>query len=436
MTTISSRRFGGVHAIILFGVVATLWACTTDETDKGGALPPADCQQDSVLIVFRPRGGESLLTVTAKDMPLARRIANLPEYHDCQRFIVRDTTQVDSMTYGPLVSIWAADSLADRLPTESLEGSSLAFPVAVIYNAEPQILYKPLGIHPGFSCLYLRKAGGAGWRAAIVRLNGGPGGCNTAVVANSISDSAWGQLEVRPSGPPEGLTAEDIPEVARWDWDDSNKAQYIGIRCGGRWCEIGAPGFKPSPGALGSDLALDDVMALPDIRDRSDGADRMIIRAFSVKGWYDEQRLDLPAGTPSEPPRLTNIVGTAFPHPTLDGAKFENGDWTTVAYLKVSAHYGGVVPLRKGISRLQMCKGDATECGVDPPKQCSLKDQDPGELWWGRTISEVKDTSAVGCVLRRDHEGQAIPAAAARWNWSEWDAKTWAACQGGCCVLN
>jgi hypothetical protein len=37
---------------------------------------------------------------------------------------------------------------------------------------------------------------------------------------------------------------KDIPPVARWDYDTANHQQYIGLRCGGEWCEVGHSGFE------------------------------------------------------------------------------------------------------------------------------------------------------------------------------------------------
>jgi hypothetical protein len=52
-----------------------------------------------------------------------------------------------------------------------------------------------------------------------------------------------------------------------------------------------------------------------------------------------------------------------------------------------------------------------------------------------RIVSETNDTT-VHCVKRRNHGGQVIPAAAARWNWNERDAKTWVQCGTACCTVN
>jgi len=403
--------------------------------------PPVanDCQQDHLVIHLADHD-----SVTGAGIPLLGPIADLPEYHDCQRLLVKggspdavSAAAADGLAFGPLVAIWAANKLDS---TFILRGgdSSMAVPVAVIYNFDPTRSYAPLGISPGFNCFYLWRDGS--WHAAILPLGNDKSaalGCNDARRVDERMRTRSGDLNVVPAGLPDGVSASDIPPVARWDWDATHRQQYIDIRCADEWCQVGPKEFEPAPSAYESGMSLADIMALPDIRDRADGAGTgTITRVFAVKGWYDEQRLDLPGTAPSAAPRLTELTGTAFPHPTLSTAEFANGVWTTVAYLKVPADYEGVVPLRTGISRLQMCKGTGEQCRADPAKTCSAKDQDAADPWWGRTISQAGDTSAVGCVRRRGHGGLALPAAAARWNWNELDAKTWAACQGGCCVLN
>lgn len=416
--------------------------------DRGPTRPPsravaADCQQDSVLIVYYTDSLRTTVdTATAADMPLTQRIANLPEYHDCQRMVVtpaRDPQSPPSRhAFGPLVAIWAADSLALRFPGASLDQPqtrtpSDAVPIATVYSWDSTTGYAPLGIRPGFNCLYLWHDNSPvpRWRAAVVKRWEGPEACGETLDPEKVTGT---MLEVQTVILPDSLTPADIPPVARWDWDATTSQQYIDIRCGDQWCQIGPQGFHPTGVNLPAGLTESAILALPDIDDR--GATRaQILRAFLVKGWSDEQQLDLPGPAPSQPV-LTNIVGTAFPHPTLESAPFNDGTWTTVGYLAVTDDYDGAIKLDRGISRLQLCQGTAEQCRAPAGISCSAKYQDPAQPWWGRTISAEGTMSEVRCVRRRDHGGRAMPAAAARWNWNELDAKTWSACAGGCCVLN
>lgn len=438
------------------GVTAAGLAVTLGLAACGKDLPPpeeapyqtsAGCQQDSILIVVlvdSSIGAGAYDTITAADMPLVERIANLPEYHDCQRFVVRQpVTNVAGpreFAFGPLVAIWAADSLGSQFGKPGVREPSMAQPVAVIYNFETQVAYEPLGIAPGFSCLYLWHDGGEPrhWSAAIVKLSGGPAACELPVNPGALPGS---NLVVRPALLDPSLKATDIPEVTRWDWDAERKQQYIGIRCADQWCEVGSRGLVPSRSAHQAGLALPTTgglaLALP-VPTNGLGNTPERLRVVDVKGWYDEQQLDTLDASGN--PVLTDIVGTVFPHPAL--ARYDSGPapttglWVPAAFMKVSADYPGLVTLRAGINLLELCRGGATACGAPAGLTCSAKAQDPADLWWGRVISEKGDTSEVRCVRRRRHEGRAIPAAAARWNWNPRDATTWVACEKGCCTLN
>lgn len=402
-----------------------------------------DCQQDSVLIVYYTDSAHSAIdTATAADMPLTKRIANLPEFHDCQRFVVAPRGDAAAptarQTFGPLVAIWAADSLAFRFPEGSLapgtaRAASRAVAIATIYTWDATTGYAPLGIRPGFNCLFLWHDNSPvpRWKASMAKRGEGPESCGEPLDPEQVKGTP---LQVEPVSLPGGLTPADIPEVVRWDWDSTTAQQYIDIRCGDQWCQVGPPGYKPTGVRLPAGLPETAIMSLPDVGERN-ATPGEIRRAFLLKGWNDEQQLDLPGPTPSSP-ILTEIVGTTFPHPTLARATFKTGEWTTVGYVVVTGDYDGAIWIDRGVSRLQLCQGTAEDCRAPEGLTCSLKDQDPAQLWWGRTISPAGEINQPRCVRRRDHRGHAIPAAAARWNWNELDAKTWIACSQGCCVIN
>jgi hypothetical protein len=411
-----------------------------------GAETRVDCQQDSILIYVRLDTLNNIDTVTASDLPLIQRIANLPEFHDCQRFVVPSQAagaNQSGLAFGPLVAIWAADSLASRFgvrsePIAGGQGWSAAEPVALIYNWEGGGAYDPLGINPGFSCLYLSHDGSRprNWKAALVSLGGKHAPCDRALPPEAVGGQT---LQVRPMPPQQGVLPDSIPPVARWDWDFERHQQYIGIRCGGQWCEIGRESFVSSLGAgsFGMTPAAMSAMAepIPGIapEDSPRGTKEEDIRVVSVKGWYDQQQLDLRDANGK--PLLTNIVGTVFPHPALGRAPFRMGEWTPVAYAYVTDDYAGKVPLRKGWNRIYLCNDLAGECRADAPASCPTDPGPPAVKWWTRIVSDGAPAKDY-CIHRRTHGGMAIPAAAARWNWNEMDVKTWTQCGAACCTVN
>jgi hypothetical protein len=413
---------------------------------------PRDCQQDSILIsvpldtmVPADSAHYRFGRVTAAAMPLAGQIANLPEFHDCQRFMVESDQAPPVASFGPLVAIWAAAALDTRFPPAPPVVQ--AVPVAVIYNFDgPR--YDPLDLNQGFSCLYMWKANT--WQARVVGLGASPSlpiPCLDAIDTTDQRIAQGGILEVKPDRMPPGLPAADIPPVARWNWDEAHKWQYIGIRCGTEWCEIGPPHFVPSNNAQNIGMTVAKLKSItrpiPGIGSAADprGRPAEILRVVSVSGWYDQQELDLT--NPGGKPRPARSTGTVFPHPALARAPFTPGKWTPVAYIDASANYTGKVPLTTGISQVSLCPERAPgECAGTTGMTCAPEPFDPADptaplyTWWTQ-IEHEKGSKQVYCAKRRRHHGMAIPAAAARWNWNELDAKTWTLCGSpACCTGN
>lgn len=411
--------------------------------ERPPALARIDCQQDSVLIRIPADSlGHTVDSfVTAASMPLVARIANLPEYHDCQRFIVPVGPRADSVrgkyTYGPLVSIWAADSLGSRLPETPLK-QVLATPVAVIYDADEEVGYDSLGIAPGFNCLYVWNDGK--WQAAVVPLGVEPAPCDQPVELASRTLAAGKRLTVRAVPPPDGLTPKDIPEVARWDWDPKHSWQLIGIRCANAWCTMGPSDFTTPDGLRAVPITPSQFASVLDPMPGAanpKGTPGEQARVLAVKGWYDQQAMDLRDANGR--PVWTDIVGTAIPHPALERVPesvYNDHTWVPVAYLHVSGDYSGDIPLKQGLSSMWLCNGSAAECGVGtPPPTCAKNYPASTGLWWTRIV-DPSGAATFRCIVRRAHHGRAIPAAAARWNWNELDAKTWIKCGGACCTGN
>jgi hypothetical protein len=179
------------------------------------------------------------------------------ELHDCQRLVVPG--EQTPLELGPLTALYV-----NRDSLEGLNTGSGAGVVAEIINYDT-VSYSTLGIQPGLNCLWVEPGAsddGTGWRAAVRQAPDG------ATCATADFDGA-------PS------TALDVhrlqhggsvyPSTGRWMWDgaDSIQSQYIGIRCGDGWCELGPSGFTPT----GS------------IADSSE-----------VPGWFDEQYISYGPG--------------------------------------------------------------------------------------------------------------------------------------------
>jgi hypothetical protein len=366
-----------------------------------------------------------------KQLAIPDAIQNIPEFHDCQRFIVGDST-TKQLRYDSLFAIFASfrlDSLfrdtspaplrREPVSTPSASAQPVAIPTAEIY-AEGS--YAPLGIKPQLNCLFLTRQGSA-WRAKMVPVGGDDARCRST---SAFPDITGTDLEVRPVMVA-GLSDADYPPVARWDWDERKAQQYIGIKCGAAWCEVGAPGFVPSP-------------AHPErVTDGMPPGER---RIYEVKGWYDEQYLAVRAGTRTVP---SSILGTVFPDQRL--GEYDDQSFTPAATPGAPKPWlpGAAAMLRGGtpteldayrrkldfkpssatgpLNPIGLCFGSRQQCAV--PAAVSGTGQ-----WWARIgASGGKHVSVTRCNLTID------PPGTARWRWSVKDEGVWMRCAKGCCEV-
>jgi hypothetical protein len=416
-------------------MIAVCLAALQSTCDNGASRITAwrfQCPDESVLIQgVDTSGGQDTVLDTITSIPLSEPVVNIPEYHDCQRFI-------DSSGYGSVYAIFAAFLL------DTVSGGQAA-PVATIYT--PDGTYPTLGIAPGFNCLLLFKAGDT-WNANMVPRGQGK---ENADCTSRPPNAAATTLQVK-AQPIEGATfdAGDYPPVARWDWDSVNGKQYIGIRCGAEWCEVGATDFVQSEGYSGSPLSFDPIpgIVVPA---------RATERVQRIKGWYDAQRLA--SGTAPG-----DVRGLLIPHPALDLINWRddaldfykpNPGWVHVAYAIMDGDYNKW-NLKMGKNKISFCYGTAapTSCNVpagprDDGSSMSLTGckEDPTDAtmrWWAKTESRTAITYT--CVRRMDHLGQINAwkvnhpgvvvriAGTARWKFLWNDESTWMSCPTGCCT--
>jgi len=452
----------------LLGVCLVMAASTggvVTESSRFGLVAPTgrpECPGEYARGVrFVVDSGDKRITVT--HVPLSEPISNIPEFHDCQNFITQD------QRYDSLFAIFAAFRLHNRLAPGTIQGSSdsaqlpagrvPAVAAATVFSASRQI-YAPLGIHPGFNCLFVfhpSAADTSDWNATMVPLTPPDSDCTRA----GIDLETGTRLLVKPSRMP-GAGLPDYPEAARWDWDASSRTQYIGIACRENWCEIGNPaGFTPSP-----PIRPVVFRRIPGIGLTAADSHRV----FLIKGWYDSQILARRTATGLVP---SGVLGTVIPNPGLahilkpwtvpflgatpiapSSMRPYESTWVNVGATIVSAPYKGLRPGAPNM--LYFCYGSEASCKIPqqhrtpsqwtPTGACNTTTS-ANKRWFGMLLFQ-QDTLGYGCVVVTDHWKSlwdwkrvhpsdwtiALPATA-RWHWLITDDLAgWHGCyQTSCC---
>lgn len=421
---------------------------------------------------------------------ISQGITDIPEFHDCQRLI---PNKEGAHAYGRLAAVFARDSLDSLVPalprrTTRSPGGAAARPTIDPAVREPspvesgppsaessgvrpvlpeprvpQILavaeiasegsYESLGIGVGFNCLLLRYAGNdVSARMVAVGTDHRDFECVQLERGPMPSNAAVKDLEVLPSD------FEQVPPVARWEWDIESNRQLIGVKCGQQhWCVIG-PDDPPHP-----------------VRSRGlDGAPQ----GMTAPGWYDEQSLAVPLTDGSTPggaaPTLmpSGPFSTIFPDEALEQFRrdsYPRHTWIPAAHIAMPLDapvYGAKLGLARtsvalpasslaGLNQLQLCIGTIESCKVrmtdinDPVASGCTKayldriastPADARKLpVWARIIppdsSADSPKTRYHCVTHREHPGVFIPAVV-RWRWRVDDETIWAYCPSGCCEVH
>lgn len=423
--------------------------------------------------------GDTVLADSVLSLP--QGITDIPEFHDCQRFVVEvgGTARYDS-----LYAIFGAWDLGARFDSIRAHHDSIVVPAmttadsaatllasgAVIQPAGPgsgdgavatsvtsargfalveiyaEGSYAPLHITPGFNCVYFYMSGSTPV-AKMVNYGLGEHDCSMPVNFLAIPGSMLQVVRVVNALHP--IAEGDYPVAARWDWDARHHIQYFGVKCGTAWCEVGPAHFTGSA-ALAAPPAAPPGGALPAWH-----------RVFHIKGWFDEQQLARPLGPAM--PRPSNIRGAVVPDPRLDGLrKIQFHSWQPVAYVAIEGAdigYGAklnVLPPTglattswRGLNKVEMCWGSWEACspGVTQPANVASPCASPDEydqeapedhaLWWARITSS--GGVQYRCVRRRDHSTLSAkyprPRGSARWRWTSGDEIVWVSCDLGCCEV-
>ena len=326
--------------------------------------------------------------------------ADIPEFHDCQRFI--DKTN----RYGALYAVILADTsqagqqlLNDKRKAEGMTAAHTVA-VAVAEVITPKGDYPSLGVHPGRNCLYLSSANG--WARAYMFSSGETD--ETCPWVISTAEATVTPLNVRRTMYPNYKPA-DFPTAARWQIDARSGRYIIGVSCDAGWCEIGVDKSEKV-------LAAADVGGIAPAK----------AHVYRVQGWFDEQRLAIHSSTTTaegvtvEP---SSVIGKATPDWQLKSRSFAdfNAGWVYVGSLHLPT-----VPT-----------GYTSKLGVSAGDNKLYFRRFPGDVWKARIIP-ANGPPVTRDVIRTDHKGVNVPATM-RWRWLGNDETVWARCVEGCCQV-
>jgi hypothetical protein len=422
----SAERLRAAMISSVVAVTALLGACP-------GPQPPAPSpsigpapSSSSIGLAECPHTWDSVFRVPPA---LSQEITDIPEFHDCQRFIL-----ANGHTYDSLYAIFAAKDLGvryemviDSANPDSVEGQPRRYyglALADIWSIGGN--YPQLGVKPGWNCLFLYFKGDT-LKAKMVPVGRSDQPCKPSVNPEALV----GTMLLVHREPQAGYQDKDYPPVARWDADTTpgHYLQYAGLKCGDAWCEVGPATFRPSLG-------------------RSSGAatahDRRVVE---IKGWYDWQQLQMPTPGGNGPP--SSVFGFATPDPALDTLQipsFQSG-WVHAAEFETNRPFVqflkklGIDPAAgRGPFEVFLCAGSRGACHI-PRAVAAAPECGVAPTWWARITWGVGDRrEAYRCVTRIDHApalslaGLTLPGAA-RWRWVSKDETVWMRCDAGCCTI-
>ncbi len=342
------------------------------------------------------------------------KYGDIPEFHDCQKLVLANANDLE---YGPTVGIFVTTDSTKDVQSPPSPSSPVVAIVAHLDGPD----YSSLGIYKGVNCLFVFSSA-AGLNASMVGPISRDETCRVAADGTPILAEAdkpkahvtplWVMNNsIQPSG-------QDVPEVARWDFDSANKRNSIGVKCGDRWCEIGA----------NSAMQTTVMISNPDGNP---------VRA--VKGWYDQQRLAEPD---SKGMTISEVTGTIVPVAGLDALGQDDFvKFLDVATATVDKAYS--MGLEAGDNTVALCSGTLTTCagpGAVLDQPCKPQPEwpvvgalSPATEWWAR-ITAPSGRVTYRCVLRHHHGALAVPGTA-RWRWTADDEPMWVRCTLGCCQI-
>jgi hypothetical protein len=344
-----------------------------ETADLVQAIVDAECDTRAFFMMARRQDVDTTTLVSANDLLDT-------EVHDCQRLITGGTL-------GPRVGLLVSRSRVE------LNDFTAGVVVAEIINHDGPA-YAELGIQQGLNCLWLQgdavnNPTGMGWIAAIVQ----PSRSGNCVADAPFQPAPGQQLQLhrlQHGGPL-------YPSTGRWMWDGGR--QFIGIRCGDGWCEMGRPGFTPTDSIPSAQL---------------------------VPGWFDEQLMSY-APTPGAPLQLSGLLGRISPVPGL-------------STLPDNAYNG---PNGAPVATITFDDGDdaalavyRTKFGIPGGARTVQVHHRRNSTPNGPIHREFRMGGSTWTPVHHNPHATHAGRGAVRWAWNDADEAVWYPCDLGCCTTD
>ena len=385
---------------------------------------------------------------------------NTAEFHDCQAFVTNQGSRSPGSYSEGIFAIFAVRrgtrAVSSDLLFRAAADGGMALPAAQVFALAS---YAPLGVEPGFSCLYLLQQG-EGFEARLRRDGWDEQDCRDAIPISEfeaipIPDGAnlsVTYVDPRPRVP------DTIPVVARWHWSyDSNQGAHVyrmGVWCDQWWCEVGRVGM-PTP----EEEPI--TWNLVEYAEFSDGTPILATNQGRVPGWYDEQVLSVYRDGALA---VSGIIGTLFPEPSLGLytlADYASSRWQPAAKVALTSPAPAGNPSRSvnpqnpftekfnfdfttegsPLNSVSLCRGGWDDCredgAPDLPPAChpAMVHTDTTSEWWAKLEAPPQSgrDPMYSCVARCPYDFQV--AGTARWRWLPDDPGLWMRCIDGCCEV-
>jgi hypothetical protein len=340
-------------------------------------------------------------------VPVSHEDLTNSQAHDCQRLIEEVG---EHLRYGPLVALLVSTRRVSQPDAAFSDG----LVVAEIVNHDASS-YAPLGIQGGVvSCLWIRRESRPPlpepfptalppplayiWTAQIRRPTSG--NC----LDGELGPPSEPLIVVRRTYGPLYNPGTDYPNTGRWMWDPVNRTQFIGIRCGNAWCEIGRrnPQFVPSPA----------------------------FTAETVPGWSDEQLLAyMPVG--AEEVVVSTLYGRIEPAPELRNTHPSRYFSLLGEHVATITFSGGTDSVRAVYAHKYALACTCTnEIRLYMRGERTRRPRDPSVL--DTTYAFSSNRTRWQTIIRNTHTNHA-GTGAVRWAWNDNDEGSWVECPPNTC---